>query len=150
MVVFFLSWKYIQKQLNNLLSSRSCGSGIRIRHASCQDASGREVNARLCPSNKLDSEKCNEQLCTEWRFGTWSQCSVSCGQGIQRRDANCVDSNNRPLEERNCDIREKIVVKQCELAPCPHWQLGSWRWKMFFLVFKKFLFSQSMFYQLWL
>ncbi|CAK5103924.1 unnamed protein product [Meloidogyne enterolobii] len=106
--------------------SRSCGSGIRIRHASCQDASGREVNSRLCPSNKLDSEKCNEQLCTEWRFGAWSQCSVSCGQGIQRRDANCVDSNNRPLEDRNCDIREKIVVKQCELAPCPHWQLGSW------------------------
>uniref|UniRef100_A0A915LH22 Uncharacterized protein n=2 Tax=Meloidogyne incognita group TaxID=654580 RepID=A0A915LH22_MELJA len=106
--------------------SRSCGSGIRIRHASCQDASGREVNARLCPSNKLDSEKCNEHLCTEWRFGAWSQCSVSCGQGIQRRDANCVDSNNRPLEDRNCDIREKIVVKQCELAPCPHWQLGSW------------------------
>ncbi|KAL7079607.1 hypothetical protein ACQ4LE_001262 [Meloidogyne hapla] len=106
--------------------SRSCGGGVRIRHATCQDASGREVNARLCPANKLDREKCNEQLCTKWRFGVWSICSVSCGKGIQQRDAHCVDSTNRPLEEMKCDVRERIIVKQCELAACPNWQLGSW------------------------
>lgn len=57
--------------------SRSCGGGIRLRHAACQDAAGRELNARMCmDSEKKDSEKCNEQLCTQWQFGPWGQCSV--------------------------------------------------------------------------
>jgi hypothetical protein len=57
--------------------SRSCGGGIRLRHAACQDLAGRDVNPAMCANGeKRDSEKCNEQQCTEWRFGQWSQCSV--------------------------------------------------------------------------
>lgn len=75
---------------------------MKVRHASCQDASGREVNPQMCNlKEKLDRELCNEQLCTHWEFGAWSKCSVTCGEGTQKRDAVCVDRDGRHLESSN-------------------------------------------------
>lgn len=49
--------------------SRSCGGGMRIRHASCQNGAGKEVSSHLCiKSEKLEREKCNEHLCTMWKY----------------------------------------------------------------------------------
>lgn len=54
----------------------------------------------MCNSKeKHDWEKCNEQICTQWRFGTWGSCSVSCGDGIETRDAVCTDLNGRHLDQ---------------------------------------------------
>ncbi|KAL3099002.1 hypothetical protein niasHS_000990 [Heterodera schachtii] len=105
--------------------SRSCGGGLRMRHASCQDAAGRELDVRMCAAEaKLESEKCNEQPCTRWHFGQWSPCSVSCGDGVQRREAMCVrESDAQRLEEKDCEPRERIVEKQCQMAACPHWSV---------------------------
>uniref|UniRef100_A0A914WW81 Peptidase M12B domain-containing protein n=1 Tax=Plectus sambesii TaxID=2011161 RepID=A0A914WW81_9BILA len=107
--------------------SRSCDGGVRMRHASCQDAADREVQMGMCDqANKHDREKCNEQVCTKWNFGPWSQCSVSCGDGVQSREAHCVNSASQTLEEDHCDQRERITNKMCRQADCPRWQLGEW------------------------
>lgn len=86
--------------LSMLQCSRSCDGGVRVRHASCQDAAGREVHATMCNNQeKNDREKCNEQICAQWRFGKWGSCSVSCGDGIETRDAVCTDREGRELEQ---------------------------------------------------
>lgn len=52
--------------------SRSCGGGLRIRHASCQNGAGKEVSSHLCiKSEKLGREKCNEHLCTMWKYSNF-------------------------------------------------------------------------------
>lgn len=54
--------------------SRSCDGGVRMRHIVCQDAADREVPAEMCnPTLRHDREKCNEQVCTRWSFGDWTQ-----------------------------------------------------------------------------
>ncbi|VDK44900.1 unnamed protein product [Anisakis simplex] len=107
--------------------SRSCDGGVRVRHASCQDAGGRELPIGMCStSKKFDREKCNEHDCTHWQFGPWSACSVSCGEGIETRDAICVDRKGRELDQIRCDRRERIVQKPCNRSACPSWRVGSW------------------------
>ncbi|KAL3982766.1 Thrombospondin type 1 domain family protein [Acanthocheilonema viteae] len=107
--------------------SRSCDGGVKVRHASCQDAAGREVHSTMCNSKeKHDWEKCNEQICTQWKFGAWGSCSVSCGDGIETRDAVCTDLSGRTLDQSLCDRRERIVQKPCHRMACPSWHLGSW------------------------
>uniref|UniRef100_A0A9J2P3P8 Peptidase M12B domain-containing protein n=1 Tax=Ascaris lumbricoides TaxID=6252 RepID=A0A9J2P3P8_ASCLU len=107
--------------------SRSCDGGVRVRHASCQDAAGRELHTRMCSAvEKYDREKCNEHVCTHWRFGPWSSCSVSCGEGFETRDAVCVDREGRQLDQSRCDRRERIVQKPCNRSACPSWRLGAW------------------------
>lgn len=107
--------------------SRSCDGGIRVRHAVCQDAAGREISARMCNiKEKHDREPCNKQVCTRWQFGNWSACSVTCGDGIQSRNAVCVDRNGRHLDPGHCNARQKHVQKQCHRPACPSWRLGSW------------------------
>ncbi|KAH7721927.1 A disintegrin and metalloproteinase with thrombospondin motifs 9-like protein [Aphelenchoides avenae] len=107
--------------------SRSCGGGIRNRHAMCRDVAARELHPQMCnEKEKHDIEKCNEHSCTGWRFGTWSVCSVSCGEGEQTREAHCGDSDGRLLEDGRCDLTERIVRKTCKQAGCPRWKLSSW------------------------
>ncbi|CAD5226716.1 unnamed protein product [Bursaphelenchus xylophilus] len=107
--------------------SRSCDGGIRVRHSSCADSSGREIPVENCASQeRKDREKCNEHVCSKWKYGMWSSCSTTCGNGIQKRDATCVDRNGKQLDDNKCDVREKILQKSCHQGDCPHWKIGSW------------------------
>lgn len=54
------------------------------------------------------------------------QCSKTCGSGIQRREAYCVDELERPMNENKCDPQEKITEKVCETQNCPTWSFGDW------------------------
>ncbi|CAI4221397.1 unnamed protein product [Auanema sp. JU1783] len=105
--------------------SRSCDGGVRMRHAQCLDAADRETDPRRCEP-KHDREKCNEHLCTNWSFGQWTACSVTCGVGIQTREAKCVDRENRLLDNGKCNYRERIVQKPCNRPSCPTWKIGEW------------------------
>uniref|UniRef100_A0A1I7YLD8 Peptidase M12B domain-containing protein n=1 Tax=Steinernema glaseri TaxID=37863 RepID=A0A1I7YLD8_9BILA len=107
--------------------SRSCDGGVRVRMAQCQDAAGRDQDPSRCDASKrLVREQCNEHMCTQWRFGSWSTCSTTCGTGVQTREAHCVKRDGQPIDQAHCDPRERIVQKSCENAACPEWRVGSW------------------------
>lgn len=72
--------------------------------------------------------------CTRWEFGIWSQCSVTCGRGIQQREARCIETynadgirlSNKEVDTNYCNLRERIVEKECIFPDCPSWNIGSW------------------------
>ncbi|CAI2350188.1 unnamed protein product [Caenorhabditis sp. 36 PRJEB53466] len=106
--------------------SRSCDGGVRMRHAQCLDAADRETHSTRC-GQAHTHEACNENVCTWWTFGPWSDCSAKCGDGIQYRDANCTDRHgNHHLGDHRCHKSERIVTKPCHRDACPKYKLGEW------------------------
>uniref|UniRef100_A0A183CR22 ADAM_CR_2 domain-containing protein n=1 Tax=Globodera pallida TaxID=36090 RepID=A0A183CR22_GLOPA len=62
------------------------------------------------------------------KFGSWSQCSASCGQdGFQTRLVQCVDSARRKIADQQCHGKEQQQTekpqsyKMCSPGPCPYW-----------------------------
>ncbi|XP_044763903.1 A disintegrin and metalloproteinase with thrombospondin motifs 9 isoform X2 [Coccinella septempunctata] len=73
------------------------------------------------------TEPCVGTCNAMWLFGAWSQCSQSCGGGIQTRTAQCVDlNNNAPIDEENCKEIEKITKRECKNNDCPRWYATDW------------------------
>ncbi|XP_004617610.1 A disintegrin and metalloproteinase with thrombospondin motifs 7 [Sorex araneus] len=65
-----------------------------------------------------------------WSFGPWTQCSVSCGSGMQRQNVHCMEQHTGLVDERHCDPLERPEDQQrpCNEEPCPaRWWTGEWR-----------------------
>lgn len=57
-------------------------------------------------------ESCNREGC-EWRIGAFSDCSKTCGKGVQRRLVRCqrpVCHTERPVDTKVCEVSECIKV----------------------------------------
>merc|ERR1719376_1955489 len=79
--------------------SASCGQGTQVRRRSCQ---GGSVGQGSCIGPQSQSTACQGSTPEYSSFGSWSQCSASCGLGIQTRVARC-----------NCGGKNKVETKQC-------------------------------------
>ncbi|XP_060055339.1 A disintegrin and metalloproteinase with thrombospondin motifs 13 isoform X2 [Erinaceus europaeus] len=107
--------------------SASCGLGTAVRSVACvrldrgQDV---EVDAENCMGLRLPqaSIPCMVADCTyRWHVGTWTQCSVSCGEGIQRRRDVCLGPwawMSMPADF--CQhLPKPVMVRGCWAGPCP-------------------------------
>uniref|UniRef100_A0A8C5U0G8 ADAM metallopeptidase with thrombospondin type 1 motif 13 n=2 Tax=Malurus cyaneus samueli TaxID=2593467 RepID=A0A8C5U0G8_9PASS len=107
--------------------SSSCGLGLAVQLVTCvQILQGREVlqEEHLCPvaEKPLTSVPCIIRACSyEWSFSEWSECSTSCGNGIQSRQDFCLSSlTHKPVNPLFCRRFPKaIVVRGCSAGPCP-------------------------------
>uniref|UniRef100_A0A673ID81 A disintegrin and metalloproteinase with thrombospondin motifs 14-like n=1 Tax=Sinocyclocheilus rhinocerous TaxID=307959 RepID=A0A673ID81_9TELE len=102
--------------------SKSCGKlGYQSRVVQCmqplQNGTNRPVHTKYCSEERPETRRvCNTSVCpSQWRTGAWSQCSVSCGEGIQQRQVIC-----RPSEGSSgqCDADKPESVSVCKLPPC--------------------------------
>ena len=59
-------------------------------------------------------------------YGRWSDCSLTCGGGIQHRTAVCVDSEAKTLDDGKCFAIASETTQKCEIEECPKWQTGDW------------------------
>ncbi|XP_042624120.1 A disintegrin and metalloproteinase with thrombospondin motifs 14 isoform X1 [Cyprinus carpio] len=96
--------------------SKSCGKlGYQSRVVQCmqplQNGTNRPVHTKYCSEERPETRRaCNSSACpSPWRTGAWSQCSVSCGEGIQQRQVICSGQ---------CDANKPDSVSVCKLPPC--------------------------------
>ncbi|XP_077162855.1 A disintegrin and metalloproteinase with thrombospondin motifs 13 isoform X2 [Paroedura picta] len=106
--------------------SSSCGLGVVVQTIICvQFSSGQDTevpNIYCREAEKPPSTMpCVERMCSyEWRFTKWTECSVSCGDGIQTREDFCVSPQmGAPVNPILCMHSPKpVMVRRCSLGPC--------------------------------
>uniref|UniRef100_A0A3B5APG0 A disintegrin and metalloproteinase with thrombospondin motifs 14-like n=1 Tax=Stegastes partitus TaxID=144197 RepID=A0A3B5APG0_9TELE len=103
--------------------SKTCGKlGYQTRVVQCMqvlhNGTNRVVHSKHCTDSRPEMRRaCNHTVCpAQWRTGAWSQCSVSCGEGIQQRQVVCKASDNTIGE---CEGEKPETVLICKLSPCP-------------------------------
>ncbi|NXR12868.1 ATS13 metalloproteinase, partial [Semnornis frantzii] len=113
--------------------SSSCGLGLAVQLVTCvQILQGKEVllEESLCPvaEKPLSSVPCVIRTCSyEWSFSEWTECSASCGNGVQSRQDFCLN----PLTHQRVNpifcrhFPKAIVVRGCSAGPCPEQVLES-------------------------
>ncbi|KAM7381507.1 hypothetical protein PAMA_012380 [Pampus argenteus] len=103
--------------------SKTCGKlGYQTRVVQCMQAlhngTNRPVHSKHCMEDRPEMRRaCNHTICpAQWRTGAWSQCSVTCGEGIQQRQVVCKESDNTIGE---CEGEKPETVLICKLSSCP-------------------------------
>ncbi|KAG7230258.1 hypothetical protein INR49_024362 [Caranx melampygus] len=103
--------------------SKPCGkTGLQIRTVSCvqpsDDNTTRSIHNKHCNDDRPEARRpCNRHPCpTQWRVGPWSQCSVTCGNGTQQRQALCHTRDNTI---GLCLDSKPETIRVCRLDPCP-------------------------------
>lgn len=114
--------------------SASCGRGSQVRVVVCLNRhTDEEVPERKCDSAAKpapEEEPCNTQPCPPfWEASSWSECSVSCGVGVQQRQLQCRQSfGNRSTmvhPQRCAALQAPESTQSCQLQLCSHWEVGS-------------------------
>nr|XP_053639191.1 thrombospondin type-1 domain-containing protein 4-like isoform X2 [Cherax quadricarinatus] len=103
-----------------------CGRGRRSRSVVCVVFRGRwrvTTDVSQCKGDpRPDStEACSRPCSHEWYTSEWSQCSASCGSGVQRREVKCLDERQTPALD--CTSATKPDTRQpCNTQSCHHEQ----------------------------
>nr|XP_043886752.1 thrombospondin type-1 domain-containing protein 4-like [Solea senegalensis] len=112
--------------------SASCGKGFRYSVFQCVHRLNHvQVSDALCDSSSRPSpqeEACNLQPCPAfWDIGEWSECSKTCGLGMQHRQVLCRQVYaNRTLNVHTSHCRhleQPETASTCQLKICSEWQI---------------------------
>uniref|UniRef100_A0A6Q2WW13 PLAC domain-containing protein n=1 Tax=Esox lucius TaxID=8010 RepID=A0A6Q2WW13_ESOLU len=110
----------------------SCGKGSQYREILCINRhNDEEVPDRKCDSATKpapEEEACNTHPCPAfWEASSWSECSVSCGKGVQQRQLQCRQSfGNRSTmvhPQRCANLTPPDLTQPCQLRLCSHWEI---------------------------
>uniref|UniRef100_A0A4W5MN02 ADAM metallopeptidase with thrombospondin type 1 motif 2 n=1 Tax=Hucho hucho TaxID=62062 RepID=A0A4W5MN02_9TELE len=103
--------------------SKSCGkTGYQMRSVHCvqplDNGNKRSIHSKYCNDDRPEARRpCNRELCpAQWRVGSWTQCSVTCANGTQQRQALCHTRDNTI---GLCLDSKPDTIRICRLAPCP-------------------------------
>ncbi|XP_047238951.1 A disintegrin and metalloproteinase with thrombospondin motifs 20-like [Girardinichthys multiradiatus] len=126
----------------------TCGHGYQMRAVRCvrgdygDTVDNRECNAAARPRDSQDCEMppCSwtsasqitprpdnsVQLVTQWRYGSWTACSVSCGKGKLARYVSCRDAQGGVADESYCAHLPRPPEFSTCFSPCGQWHAREW------------------------
>ncbi|XP_060041118.1 A disintegrin and metalloproteinase with thrombospondin motifs 18 isoform X4 [Erinaceus europaeus] len=113
--------------------SKTCGRGVRKREVLCKSSdTGGNVSESLCSSTLKPASqegcvlgRCPKNNRLQWVVSSWSECSVTCGSGIRRRELQCSEDLQGKLitfPERRCRNIKKPnpdLEETCNQGLCP-------------------------------
>ncbi|XP_076465390.1 protein madd-4-like [Babylonia areolata] len=112
--------------------SVTCGGGMMSREVTCIQEVSRLVSKVLTLPDYMcqkpvpqRARQCNVQFCpADWAAGFWSECSATCGQGVQLRPVVCqrVSRDGTPIDVdfSHCPPSERPpAARPCEVQACP-------------------------------
>nr|XP_032811683.1 papilin-like isoform X2 [Petromyzon marinus] len=109
--------------------SAECGQGRQQRQVLCGSGDGGCEQQGAPPSER----ECNLGPCRnpEWSVSPWSECSATCGTGVQTRAVTCGPPAPRGAQLARCSPASTPPARQpCERAACPArsfgWFEGPW------------------------
>ncbi|NXQ53776.1 PPN protein, partial [Anthoscopus minutus] len=117
--------------------SASCGGGSQTRSVYCVAFDGQSSQGVLDDAECMAfaqqprrSQPCNVQPCATWSTGPWSQCSASCGEGVQTRTVTCRTKQGSQAQDFACLMEPKPSATQpCLKENCIQevgWHVGDW------------------------
>ncbi|XP_066550939.1 papilin isoform X2 [Amia ocellicauda] len=116
--------------------STTCDGGVQRRSVSClthDGSSSHVVEEAQCASFSArphSEQACNLRQCASWSYSTWTQCSVSCGEGQQTRSVVCLGASGARLQDFSCSsLPKEATVQRCKERSCPQlisWHIGDW------------------------
>uniref|UniRef100_T1J214 Peptidase M12B domain-containing protein n=1 Tax=Strigamia maritima TaxID=126957 RepID=T1J214_STRMM len=119
--------RWVTTNWSQVFVTNSCGKGRQTRSVYCINDDGIKVNEQLCGSSKRPRLRraCNKQPCPyTWKTGFWSDCSVTCGPGVQTRTAFCHEVNaygwmNPDPVLAGCKENERpTIIQSCGAESC--------------------------------
>ncbi|NXE08013.1 PPN protein, partial [Lophotis ruficrista] len=117
--------------------SATCGGGTQTRSVYCvafdgQSSQGVVDNAECMAfaQQPRSSQPCNMRQCATWSTGPWSECSASCGEGVQTRAVTCRTQQGSLAQDFACLMEPKPSATQpCLKENCIQevgWHVGDW------------------------
>lgn len=61
---------------------------------------------------------------SDWVTAGWDSCTVTCGNGLQKRSVQCQSIEGRL--ETDCDSAKRPAAVRVCGDPCPMWDIGTW------------------------
>ncbi|XP_006158087.1 A disintegrin and metalloproteinase with thrombospondin motifs 9 isoform X1 [Tupaia chinensis] len=112
--------------------SVSCGRGHKQRNVYCMAKDGSHLESEYCKqlAKPHGHRKCRGGRCPKWKAGTWSQCSVSCGRGVQQRHVDCQIGAHKIAGETECNPYTRPESERaCQAPPCSvyTWRAEEWQ-----------------------
>ncbi|XP_053234272.1 A disintegrin and metalloproteinase with thrombospondin motifs 9 isoform X3 [Podarcis raffonei] len=123
----------------------TCGQGYQMRAVKCvvgayvSVVDDNECNAATKPTDVQDCETTPCRLRpgspetkqsshrTQWRFGSWTPCSTTCGKGTRMRYVSCRDDQGSVADEAACfHLPRPSATEACSVTPCGQWKAMEW------------------------
>ncbi|KAM9331023.1 A disintegrin and metalloproteinase with thrombospondin motifs 12 [Gastrophryne carolinensis] len=77
-----------------------------------------------------DSAENEVETVYTWKYGSWTECSATCGAGVQRQVVRCVIKGKGVVKNFFCNPNTQPMPRQkkCNLQDCPaRWWVGEWQ-----------------------